>query len=111
MFQGMTEDAYQFFWDIAFHNEHAFFEENRERYKKSGCRVTLQPPGIGVDQGSVSVKGIYQPSPKILHQPTHRIVQGLHDSAVTGAALRCIRTIHAAVCPRCRSCSEPGPIR
>ena len=35
MFQGLTEDAYQFFWDIAFNNEHAYFEANRERYRRA----------------------------------------------------------------------------
>ena len=34
-FQGLTEDAYRFFWEIAFQNEHSFFEENRKRYEKS----------------------------------------------------------------------------
>lgn len=35
MFQGFNEDTYQFFWEIAFHNEASFFEANRERYKKN----------------------------------------------------------------------------
>lgn len=34
-FPGLTEDAYRFFWEIAFQNEHSFFEENRKRYEKS----------------------------------------------------------------------------
>lgn len=55
MFQGMTEDAYQFFWDIAFHNEHAFFEENRERYKKAvylpmkELAIQLTPTALEID--------------------------------------------------------------
>lgn len=35
LFHGLTEDAYQFFWDIAFHNEKQYFEENRTRYYTS----------------------------------------------------------------------------
>ena len=35
MFQGLNEDTYQFFWEIAFQNDAAFFEANRERYRKS----------------------------------------------------------------------------
>jgi len=32
-FQGLCEDSYRFFWELAFHNHAAFFQENRERYK------------------------------------------------------------------------------
>lgn len=39
MFAGFSEDTYRFFWEIAFHNERSFFEENRERYK----RVVYEP--------------------------------------------------------------------
>jgi len=35
VFQGLNEDTYQFFWEIAFNNEASFFEANRERYKKN----------------------------------------------------------------------------
>ena len=35
MFQGLNEDTYQFFWEIAFNNEASFFGANRERYKKN----------------------------------------------------------------------------
>lgn len=35
MFQGLNEDTYQFFWEIAFHNEASFYEANKERYKKN----------------------------------------------------------------------------
>jgi uncharacterized protein (TIGR02453 family) len=35
MFKGLTEDAYRFFWELAFHNDSAFFEANRERYQNS----------------------------------------------------------------------------
>lgn len=35
MFQGLNEDTYQFFWEIAFNNESSFFEANRERYRKN----------------------------------------------------------------------------
>ncbi|MEG1525129.1 MAG: DUF2461 domain-containing protein [Clostridia bacterium] len=34
MFNGLTEDAYRFFWELAFNNEKPFFEANRERYKQ-----------------------------------------------------------------------------
>ena len=39
MFTGFSEDTYQFFWELAFNNHQAFFEENRERYRK----VVYQP--------------------------------------------------------------------
>jgi len=35
LFQGLNEDTYQFFWEIAFNNEASFFEANRERYRKN----------------------------------------------------------------------------
>ena len=35
MFQGLNEDTYQFFWEIAFNNEQSFYEPNKERYKKN----------------------------------------------------------------------------
>ena len=35
MFQGLNEDTYQFFWELAFNNEASFFEANRERYRKN----------------------------------------------------------------------------
>lgn len=35
MFQGLNEDTYQFFWEIAFSNELSFYEANKERYKKN----------------------------------------------------------------------------
>ncbi len=34
-FPGLSADMYRFFWDIAFHNDPAYFEENRARYKES----------------------------------------------------------------------------
>lgn len=33
-FQGLSEDTYRFFWEIAFHNEIGFFEQNRKRYEE-----------------------------------------------------------------------------
>lgn len=39
MFSGFTEDTYRFLWELAFHNERAFFEANRERYRQ----VLYQP--------------------------------------------------------------------
>lgn len=35
MFQGLNEDTYQFFWEIAFKNELSFYEANKERYQKN----------------------------------------------------------------------------
>jgi uncharacterized protein (TIGR02453 family) len=35
VFQGLKEDTYQFFWEIAFNNEQSFYEANKERYKKN----------------------------------------------------------------------------
>ena len=33
MFQGLNEDTYQFFWEIAFHNEQSFYEANKDRIR------------------------------------------------------------------------------
>lgn len=55
MFQGLTEDTYQFFWDIAFQNDSAFFEANRERYKKNVYQpmkelaILLTPTALEID--------------------------------------------------------------
>lgn len=35
MFTGFTEDTIRFFWELAFHNEKAFYEANRDRYKQN----------------------------------------------------------------------------
>lgn len=35
MFQGLNEDTYQFFWEIAFNNEASFYEANKDRYRKT----------------------------------------------------------------------------
>lgn len=39
VFQGLTEDTYRFFWEIAFQNHKSFYDANRDRYKK-----TVQQP-------------------------------------------------------------------
>ena len=41
-FQGLTEDTYNFFWEIAFQNNQSFFNANRERYKNSVQLPLLQ---------------------------------------------------------------------
>lgn len=57
MFQGLNEDTYQFFWDIAFHNEQSFYEENKERYRKNvyeplkELAVLLTPAAQEIDSG------------------------------------------------------------
>lgn len=33
MFTGLTQDAFDFLWDLMFHNEKAWFEENRARFE------------------------------------------------------------------------------
>jgi len=41
-FHGLTEDTYQFFWEIAFQNHRDFFEANRDRYKTVVQKPLLQ---------------------------------------------------------------------
>ena len=41
-FQGLTEDTYNFFWEIAFQNNQSFFHANRERFRNSVQRPLLQ---------------------------------------------------------------------
>lgn len=55
MFQGLNEDTYQFFWEIAFNNEASFYEANRERYRKNvyeplkELAVALTPAALEID--------------------------------------------------------------
>ncbi len=55
MFQGLNEDTYQFFWEIAFNNEASFFEANRERYRKNvyeplkQLAIALMPAAQAID--------------------------------------------------------------
>lgn len=55
MFQGLNEDTYQFFWEIAFNNEASFFEANRERYRKNvydplkQLAIELKPAAQAID--------------------------------------------------------------
>ncbi len=57
MFQGLTEDAYRFFWEIAFNNDRAFFEANRARYQESVAKplkalvTLLAPAALEIDPG------------------------------------------------------------
>ena len=44
-FEGLTEETYRFFWEIAFNNNIGFFEENRSRFKK-----TVQQPLLALAQ-------------------------------------------------------------
>lgn len=32
-FNGLSEETYRFFWDIAFHNDNQYYENNKERYR------------------------------------------------------------------------------
>jgi len=41
-FHGLTEETYHFFWEIAFQNHRAFYEENRERYRACVQKPLLQ---------------------------------------------------------------------
>lgn len=41
-FRGLTEDTYRFFWELAFHNDSVFFEENRKRYETAVKKPMLQ---------------------------------------------------------------------
>lgn len=41
-FAGLTEDTYTFFWELAFHNEISWFEENRGRYEEIVKKPLLQ---------------------------------------------------------------------
>ncbi len=55
MFQGLNEDTYQFFWEIAFNNEQSFYEANKERYRKNvyeplkALAVVLTPAAQQID--------------------------------------------------------------
>ena len=41
-FTGLTEETYRFFWELAFQNNHAFYEENRSRYEEVVKNPMLQ---------------------------------------------------------------------
>ena len=56
-FQGLTEDTYRFFWEIAFHNYREFYEANKDRYKETVQKPLLQlaelltPTALEIDPG------------------------------------------------------------
>ncbi|MDR1620169.1 MAG: DUF2461 domain-containing protein [Clostridiales bacterium] len=56
-FNGLSEAFYQFLWDIAFHNEIGYFEENRERYNRDVKQPllllaeSLSETALAVDRG------------------------------------------------------------
>ena len=55
-FSGLHEDMYRFFWEIAFHNEEAFYRENLERYKQEvkiplyALAAKLLPAALKMDE-------------------------------------------------------------
>ena len=55
MFQGLNEDTYQFFWEIAFQNELSFYEANKERYKKN-VYEPLKELAIAITPAKTNVK-------------------------------------------------------
>ena len=54
-FNGLHEDMYRFFWELAFHNDPAFFEENRARYVREvkdplyALALNLLPTALEMD--------------------------------------------------------------
>lgn len=56
-FQGLNEDSYRFFWELAFQNNREFFEANRERYKQNVQQPLLLlaedllPDALEIDPG------------------------------------------------------------
>ena len=55
MFQGLTEETYRFFWEIAFNNDRVFFEANRARYQENVAKplkeltLLLTPAALEID--------------------------------------------------------------
>ncbi len=56
-FQGLSEETYKFFWEIAFHNNVEFFEENRARYK-----AVVQQPMLALAEALGPVAGDIDPN-------------------------------------------------
>ncbi|HAX39566.1 MAG TPA: hypothetical protein DCY10_01585 [Clostridiales bacterium] len=55
MFEGLNQDMYSFFWEIAFNNELSFYEANKERYRShvyeplKELALTLTPAAQQID--------------------------------------------------------------
>lgn len=75
-FEGFTRDTFAFFMEIAFNNDAAFFEANRERYKKS-----VHQPLLELSEGLVSL--IREIDPQFVTTPSRTLSRIRRDTRFT----------------------------
>lgn len=62
-FQGFSEEAYRFFWDIAFHNEASYYLENKERYLNTVKLPLLAlAADLGYEASAIDKRLVTEPS-------------------------------------------------
>ena len=80
MFQGLNEDTYQFFWEIAFNNEQSFYEANKERYRKN-VYEPLKELAIALTPIAQEIDGAFniRPSSVVSHSKGHAVFERQDD--------------------------------
>ena len=81
MFQGLKEDTYQFFWEIAFHNEQSFYEENKDRYKKN-VYEPLKELAVSITPAAQEIDGEFNVRPAAVISRIRRDTRYTHDKTM-----------------------------
>ena len=81
MFQGLKEDTYQFFWEIAFHNEQSFYEANKDRYKKN-VYEPLKELAVSITPAAQEIDGEFNVRPAAVISRIRRDTRYTHDKTM-----------------------------
>lgn len=81
MFQGLNEDTYQFFWEIAFNNELSFYEANRDRYKKN-VYEPLKELAIAITPAAQEIDSEFNVRPSSIVSRLRRDTRYSHDKTM-----------------------------
>lgn len=81
MFQGLKEDTYQFFWEIAFHNEQSFYEANKDRYKKN-VYEPLKELAVLITPAAQEIDGDFNVRPAAVISRIRRDTRYTHDKTM-----------------------------
>ena len=81
MFQGLNEDTYQFFWEIAFHNEQSFYEANKDRYKKN-VYEPLKELALLLTPAAQEIDGEFNVRPAAIISRIRRDTRYTHDKTM-----------------------------
>ena len=81
MFQGLKEDTYQFFWEIAFHNEQSFYETNKDRYKKN-VYEPLKELAVSITPAAQEIDGEFNVRPAAVISRIRRDTRYTHDKTM-----------------------------